>query len=304
MQQLSEVKEQAGARRQARLDKEAQDDAETQEAIRLVAEFEREEALKAELLRQEQERLAEEQRRQELEAHIRREGARRKIVVAKYEALREVFAALHETQRTVVQRDQDERKMQLKCKGDAELRALLDRHCSEREWLVAKVGAKIAKREGVLRAEYAARLAEERQIEEQYAAKLEAFWAGKKGGEAKMEAAMLDLRRKMDKGFVEWKKWMENELERYSHHMHEEVDICEELMNEKKRRLGTKVCEENSALDKRKTAELRWVREVLEERGRLLDGMEVDEIENGEDIDAWFAESLPEEPMLLESLLA
>ncbi|KAI3322180.1 hypothetical protein HD806DRAFT_139765 [Xylariaceae sp. AK1471] len=304
MTQLSEVKHQADLRRQARLIKEAQDEAELQEAIRLVEEFEREEALKAELLRQEQERLAEERRRKELEEHIRREGERRKAVAAKYEALREVLAELHETQRSVVQRDQEEREAQLELKSDTELRSLLERHRAEHGWLVAKVEAKIAKREAVLKAEYAARIVEEREIEGQYAAKLQAFWRAKEGGEEKVQAAMLDLKRKMDKGFAAWKKWMENELERYCHHMHEELDIREELMKEQRRRLEIGACEGGYALAKRKAAELRWVREVLEERDRLLDGMEVDEIDNGEDIDAWFAESLSEETMHLESLVA
>ena len=40
----------------------------------------------------------------------------------------------------------------------------------------------------------------------------------------------------------------------------------------------------------RKTAELKWVEIVILERGRMLSEMEMNELENGEDIDAWFAE--------------
>ncbi|KAI8628096.1 hypothetical protein F5Y19DRAFT_153366 [Xylariaceae sp. FL1651] len=295
MAQLGEVKRQAEARRQARLEREAQEEAEIQEAIRLVEEFEREEELKAELLRQEQERLAEERRQKELEERIRREGERRRTIAVKYEELREVFWRLNETQRVVIRQHHDECEMQLKSKADTELRSLIDQHRSERDWLKAKVEARISKREAVFKKEYAARVAEERRIEEQYAAKLQAFWDGKQDSEEKIEVAMRDLKKKMDAGFTSWKKWMDTELDTYRYHVQEEQAIREELMVEKERRIEGNARENLNAFAKRRRAELRWMREVFDERDRLLSDMELDEIENGEDIDAWFTEGPLEE---------
>ncbi|KAI1485045.1 hypothetical protein F5X96DRAFT_683138 [Biscogniauxia mediterranea] len=246
MEQLHAVKHGAEARREARRDREVLEEAEIQEALRLVEEFEREEALKAELLRQEQERLAEERRQRELEERIRREGERRKAVEAKFRELREVFSYLHELQRLLVQRDHDKEGGNLQGK-----------HKAERE------------REKRLEAEYEARVAEERRIREQYHTKLQIYWAQKKNGMEKMDEALEELRGKLDKSFEKY---------RYN------------LMEAAERKLTETIHERQEEFEKRKGAELRWVRSVIEERERMLIAMEVDETENGEDIDAWFAE--------------
>jgi hypothetical protein len=304
MTHLAEVKREAETRRQARREKEAWEEAEILEAIRLVEEFEREEALKAELLRQEQERLAEERRQKELEERILREGERRRAVTAKFEGLREVLSTLHETQRDMVQQHHDECEQQLEHKAKAELTSLRDRHHAERDWLQTKVETQVTKREAMFKSEYAARLAEERQIEGQYATKLQTFYGVKPSGEEKIQAAMDTLKRRMDKEFMAWKKWMDGELDTYRYHIHEEQAVREELMAENERRSESNAQETRVAFTKRKTAELWWVREAFEERDRLLDGLEVDEIENGEDLDAWFADGPLEEALPLESLAA
>ena len=64
----------------------------------------------------------------------------------------------------------------------------------------------------------------------------------------------------------------------------------EELMEAAERKLTETIRERQGEFAKRKGAELRWVRAVIEERERMLTNIEVDEMENGEDIDAWFAE--------------
>ena len=94
-----------------------------------------------------------------------------------------------------------------------------------------------------------------------------------------------------------WKSWMDGELEAYCHHVREEHAISEELLDEKERRLRSKARDAAQALARRNAAELRWVGEVMEERGRLLQELETDEIENGEDIDTWFAEGPLEEAL-------
>ncbi|KAI1482835.1 hypothetical protein F4774DRAFT_416824 [Daldinia eschscholtzii] len=290
MEQLAAVKRSAEERRQARQDREAQEEAEIQEALRLVAEFEREEALKAELLRKEQERLAEERRARLLEERIRREGERRRAIEVKYLELREVFVNVHELQRIIVQRNHNTEETRLKSQGDAALEELQEKHKAERENISTVTETKLAKRERVLKREYAARVAEERHIEEQYHAQLKGYWSHKNDGEAKIEAAMKQLRRRMDASFTKWEKWRNAELENYNWKVKEEQGIREELMQEAERRLVDGTREAQTTFSLRKAAELRWVDVLIEERNRMLNDMEIDEIESGENVDAWFEE--------------
>ncbi|KAH8161208.1 hypothetical protein CIB48_g7052 [Xylaria polymorpha] len=269
MAQLATLKEHAATRRQQRQDVEAAEDAAILEAIRLVAEFEREEALKAELLRQEQARVAEERRQAELEERIRREGERRRAATLKFEELRATFAALHGTQREMVVRNHARRERQLARKSEDVFRRLLEMHELERELQRAKVEARIAQREDAFRAEYVARVAEERQIEEH----------GRWG---------------RPRGLEELGRWR---ARAYRHHVREELAAGEALMDEKEGRLRARACEAAVVLVRRNAAELAWVREVVEERARLLSELETDEIENGEDIDTWFAEGPLEEAL-------
>ncbi|KAI0842287.1 hypothetical protein F5Y06DRAFT_172556 [Hypoxylon sp. FL0890] len=288
MEQLAAVKRGAEERRQARRDRESQEEAEIQEALRLVEEFEREEALKAELLRQEQERLAEERRARLLEERIRREGERRRAVEVKFLELREIFSNIHELQRIIIQNSHGEEETNIKRQGAAALAKLKEKQKTDWEELNAVAKAKLDKQENLLKREYVARVAEERRIENQYQFELEVYWSHKKEGEAKVEAAMKECKRKMDSNFKEWEKWRDNELENYRFMVKEELGIQEELMQEAERRLVDSTREKQNAFSLRKAAELRWVDVVMEERDRMLTNMEVDEIENGENVDAWF----------------
>ncbi|KAI0428941.1 hypothetical protein F5Y09DRAFT_332188 [Xylaria sp. FL1042] len=280
MTHLATYLREAEARRLERADREAREEAELAEALRLVAEFEREEEANAEALRERERMLAEERwrrRYKELEAE-RREAA------ARFEELREVVAEVHENQRVVVQEHQDRRERQLRIKGDAVQRRMRDLHELERETQRVKVEEQITWREETSRAEYRARAVEEREIEEQYATKLRAFWEGREDSEKEVEGAMRDLRKQMDGYFQAWKKWRDNDLAAYRHSLREEQAIREELMEEKERRLESRTREVILGVAKRKTAELRWVREVFEERGRLLDELETSEIEKLGDV--------------------
>ncbi|KAI0468723.1 hypothetical protein F4859DRAFT_200445 [Xylaria cf. heliscus] len=297
MAQLTLLKEAAATRRQERMAREAAEEAEIQEAILLIAEFEREEALKAELLRQEQARVAEERRRAELAERIRRESERRRAVTLKFEELRATFDELHAKQRDKVVEHHERRERQLAQKSVEVLQRLLEMHETERGKQRAKVEAQIAQREDEFRAEYGARVVEERRIEAQYAAELRAFWGRRKGGEESMAVALRAFKRRMDEGFAVWQAWTDDEMEAYGAHIRGELVANEERMEEQERRLRSRVRDAALALVRLNTAELKWVSEVVEERARLLGELETDEIENGEDIDTWFAEGPLEEAL-------
>ncbi|KAI0199130.1 hypothetical protein F4808DRAFT_221432 [Astrocystis sublimbata] len=302
MRHLVQLKDDAAKRRQQRLDredKEAAEEAAVQEAIRLVEEFEREEALKTELLRQEQARLVEETRRAELEERIRVEGERRRGVMIKFEALRAVFDQLHVTQQALVTAHHEKRERNVVRTLEDSVRRFGEIQELERETERAKAEARISRREDKFRAEYIACMAEERKIVEQYTAKLQAFWGGRKDGEENMQAALLEVNHRMDEKCTAWKQWMGSELSAHCQRVQEEHALAEQLIDGKERRLQTRTMEVALTLARQTAAEMRWVREVMGERHRLLRDMESEEIESGEDIDAWFAEGTLDEAWLL-----
>ncbi|KAI1124706.1 hypothetical protein F5Y10DRAFT_284858 [Nemania abortiva] len=296
--QVEQIKKTAEARRRPRLEREAAEEIAVRDAIRQVEEFQREEARKAELRLQEQARIAKERHERELAERIRRETERRQAVVLKFEGLRATFGTLHETQRSIVQEHNDRREKELQAKTDTFASQLRERHEEERAAQQAEIEAKMKKRKDAFQTEYYARVAEERRIEEQYFAKLVAFWGPRDGGEDKARAAFGDLQRKMDAGYRAWCKWTQKELDMHRHILREEQAIREERMDEEARRHSEMAREAALALARHRAAELRWVREVIEERRRLLEELEANEIENGEDIDAWFAEAPLEEALI------
>ncbi|KAI0147982.1 hypothetical protein F4776DRAFT_605448 [Hypoxylon sp. NC0597] len=288
MEQLVAIKAGAEERRQTRRDREALEEAEVQEALRLVAEFEREEARKAELLRQERKRLAEERRARLIEERIRQEGERQRAVEVKFLELREIFSNIHELQRIIVQRSHSKEEADIESQGTTALAEFKEKQ--KIEWNESKITAKakLTMRENEFEREYVARVAEERRIENQYQFELEAYWSGRKDGAAKLEAAMKELKRRMDNSFRGWEKWRDNELEKYRFSIQEKLGSQEEHMQEAERKLVDSTREKQNAFLLRKAAELRWLDVVMEERDCMLTNMEADEIDNGPNVNALF----------------
>ncbi|KAI1105505.1 hypothetical protein F4804DRAFT_304111 [Jackrogersella minutella] len=288
MEQLVAIKQAAETRRQARQNREAEEEAEIREALRLVEEFEREEARKAELLRQEQERLAEERREKLLDERIRREGERRREVGVRFQELRDTFVNIHKLQRAAVLRKHNEEEADITSQGNTALAQFKQKREKDYEKLTATAKVKLSKKENAFKREHSARVAEERRIEEKYQIELKAYWSRRLNSEDKAEAAMRELKRKMDNSFKSWEKWKDNELDNYRWVVREEVGIQEELMDDTETKLIVSTQEKLTAFSLRKAAEARWVSIVIEERERMLTDMEVDEIENGENVEAWF----------------
>ncbi|KAI0173402.1 hypothetical protein GGR52DRAFT_385301 [Hypoxylon sp. FL1284] len=264
MGQLEDLKSGAATRRQARLDRELEEDAEVQEALRLVEDFVREEE-------------------------------RRRAVRAKFEEMDEIFAQVHVLQRIIVQRDHKTEESKLESEGATALADLRKKQETEREEMRSAAEAKLTEQEDALNCELAARVAEERRMEEEYRAVLKPYWSCRPDGEAKAEAAMKEFMCKMDDGYRTWERWRDGQRDDHQWRAKEEDAIKEELMQESERRLAESERAKQVAFSLRKVAELRWVHEVIEERGRMLadmenDEIENDEIENGEDVEAWFAE--------------
>ncbi|KAI0397866.1 hypothetical protein F5Y17DRAFT_294723 [Xylariaceae sp. FL0594] len=293
------------ARAEKRREEREREEERVREAIWLVEEYEREQALKAEMLRQEQLRKEEERRREELEERIRREAERRRDIASKFTSLRQLLHAVNETQMAAVCASHREAERALTHKAKADMAALLEQQAAERELLQQRLHRKVAAREQEAQAEYAARVAEEKLIEDGYRAKLSKYWAWRPNGEEAVAAAMRDLRRSMDRAFEVWQKHTNEQLDACAFRVREELDIRQELADEKRRRLEESAREEEEVLVRRIVAELRWVTEVVQEREHLLDAKELEELEQeGEDIGAWFDEDLSGELLRLETLSA
>lgn len=292
MEQLAEVKAEADRRRVHREILEAEKEAELQEILQQIEEYEREIALKTELLRLEQERVAEERRQKELEERIQREQARRQEVVARFFALREMLEKVHETQRQMVADTQSEEDETHTTEHSVKLNTLKERHAESQAKLLVIVQDKIKVHEANFEAEYAARLADERGLEAEYASQLKLYWAGKPDGQCQLESALKAFQIKMDSGFKAWRKWMDSELETHSWQLHEEHTIQAELMGTTERRLREAQRVATTAHMQRRAGQLRWVDVVIKERDIMLREMENAEIHSGdENIDAWFAEA-------------
>ncbi|KAK7969030.1 hypothetical protein PG988_008103 [Apiospora saccharicola] len=318
MEQLLAVKTAARQRQEQRALRQAQEDSEAAEAIRLVAEFEQEQARKAELLLRERERREAENRRRELEQRIKREEDRRVAVVTKFAKLRETLEELHALQHVAVVQELDRRATVLAHEAQVAQVSLSEMNDATRERLRADAAAKLANRRKELDHELAMRIEEERRVEEQYLAQLQAHyqWVDPKsnklakGKEKETDnkysddppkrAAVADLqierlmkvfRRRNDEGFAVWRKWKDGDWETYHFRVTEKRDIMIESLDVTETRLNESKERERAAFKEERRAHLRWVDVVVEERQNMLTEMEAGERDNGgEDIAAWIAE--------------
>lgn len=287
MEQLAAVKQGAEARRRSRRARQEAEEAEAAEAVRLVAEFEREEARKAELLRQEQE----ERERRALEQHIEKELARRLGVELAFQGLRGTLAAVHQRQMDAVNAALDEERRTLEADVAAALGAMAERHGALRESLAASTEAVVLEHRASLDRECVARARAELRLESEYLGKLVEYYQGKADGEQKIAAAMDDLGRNMDARFRTWQKWMHNELETFAFRAREEQTVRLELLEHAERQLAEQTADTRAALERRVLAQLKWLAVVVSERNSALAEAETDELINNHDFDALFPEN-------------
>ncbi|KAH6660338.1 hypothetical protein BKA67DRAFT_48536 [Truncatella angustata] len=291
MQQLHAVKSEAATRRRIRRSREAQEEAELAEALRLVEEYEREEARKATLLRLERERIEKERRKKELDKRLLVEVGRRKGVELQFRNLTQVLNDLHEEQRVEVVREHGKYESVLRYKAESSITALKEQNDRKRDLLVNLGIDKIQEFRSAMDQEHAARADQERQVEEQYYQQLTVYWAGKPDGNLHAEAAVLSLKRRMDKGYQVWNRWMQNEIDKHRFLVEEEQSVQLEMMDEAERRLKQDLTRHRQAFAKRKAAEFKWVELVIQERELMLIEMRFDEMEGGDDMDALLAET-------------
>ncbi|KAI0408889.1 hypothetical protein F4802DRAFT_616687 [Xylaria palmicola] len=297
--QLARVKLRAEAAGREAAERAALEDDAVREAVRVVEAFVREEARRAEEERRERVRFLEERRVAELQRRIRAETARRRAVAAEFEGMRAAVAALHEEQKALQAQAQAERRRRFEACERNGLARFREVQALEREARREETEARLAERDAQVRREYAARGAEERRIEEQYVARLRAYWAGRapqgeEGEEGEVEAevevqtALRQLRRRMDAGFGVWRAWADAQLDAHAGHLEREMAVFEAQQQEAEQHGHERVREGRAALEWRGAAEVRWMDEAAAARARMLAEMEVEALREGEDREAWF----------------
>lgn len=287
MQQLYDLKEAAAGRRAARLQRERDEADELRELLAQIEEFEREEELKAELLRQEQVRLEEDRRQRELEERVRQESLRRQEVELKYQEMRESLDILHELQQVLLEMAQETEAVELGAENKAKREHLTQKHTKDREDTTTRIKSRLSTKEAGFNKDYATRLVQEKKIEEEYHQQLKSFWCGKKDGPAQIEQGMLPLRHRMDQNHRAWQRWKDSELGTYEAALEDERTIREELMYSAEQRLHDSCDEAVVEMGRRRVAEIKWLEVLMLERERLLGEMEVEEMEG--DADSLFA---------------
>ncbi|KAK8126637.1 uncharacterized protein PG998_002396 [Apiospora kogelbergensis] len=318
MEQLSQVKTAAQNRQTARTEREAREESEIAEAIRQVAEFEREEARKAELLRLELERQAAERRRQELEMRIASEEARRADIERKFAALRDVLEDLHNLQRAAVGEELDRRAYVLLREARVAKQALVEANGAARKKLYADAVAKLGLHEEAFENELFVRIREERRIEEKYRTELREFYDRRlkqsitapvaltpnELAEREIEEKMASFLRKHDAKYAEWRMWKGKAWETYNFQVTERRDIRLELLDVAETRMDEAAEQGRKDFQKERSRQLAWVYDVFGERKKMLVELETAEKNNGaEDLAAWLAEQEAIDTANLEDMI-
>jgi hypothetical protein len=256
-EQLAEIKERARQRRSIREAEEAAEERELREALEQIERLEAEEAARAE-----------ERRRRKEE---------------KYEALRVKLTDLGALQRMVLTYEHDRQRDEALRAAAAARTELAEKQDVDRVSLRAAVAATIADREMDWDRDYRCRVAWEKHLEEEYAHVLELFWADKAGGGPRIQAAMREYMKKNDHRMDIWRRWKDNELERFRFEQEDDLAIREELMVSAKDRLEDNIEADQADLQKKHKAQFKWVDLVLAERMRLLAEVEALDLDHGVD---------------------
>ena len=287
MQDLDNVKNRAQERREARQlreDAASADAAELRSILRQIEEFEQEEARKAEELAEQQRQEERRRRDQELLERAKAESARIRDIGIKFSQLRDDLDKLHDLQLVLVDMDHEEATASLIRQGEQAMALLMEKHEVKRAGITNNAAAKWAAREHALAKDCKARIATEVKVEAQFRKQLCDFWQGDKNGATEIEAAMLQLQRRMDQKFRSWQKWKLETMQQLHDSLEEEVTVQEELMWSTEQRLKAQHRKDLADMNNRGLAGKQWVEAVMLEREKMVDELETEEMEGDADI--------------------
>jgi hypothetical protein len=291
MEQLHALKLEAAARREARLERQRQEEEELQQILREVEEYEREEARKAELLRLEEVRKEAERWQRELEEKVRLESLRREAVKVKFQELRFILATLDELQEGLAATSAENAVKELDDEKKATLAELAMNHQIERAKIEREATIRIGEERMKWDAEFVARVEMEKTLEEGHEGRLKEHYAGREDALELVEKEMDKYRAKNDGHHEEWQKERDICVEKTEHVANEEKGIKLELLENERRRKEDEFFGREEELEKLAKAGKKWLVAAFAERVRLLDEREHDELENGgEDLSSYITD--------------
>jgi hypothetical protein len=289
MEQLRALKQASSARRRQRQLREQEEAEELRRILAQIEQFEQEEAERAEALRREQEKLEEERRQREIEERVRQESIRRREIELKFQQLRYDLEQAHELQRVMLDTRTDDNTLELSREAHEKLEQLEQKQEEELAEIELQALAKLSAKESRLAQDHSARTQKEKHVEEEYFLQLQSYWRGKSCGEGQVQAAMVLLRRRMDKHHQAWEQWRSEQLQMYKARLDDERALREEIMYSVKQRLKDSYAFKEERLAQQILAEEKWFNAVLVEREGLLAAMEIQETEG--DADRLFAQN-------------
>lgn len=287
LEQLNMIKNRADERREQRQMKESAESEELRLILAQIEQFEREEALKAEIARQEEERLEQERQERELQQRAWEEYTRRNAVDKEFSGYRQDLQGLHDAQLAMVQTQQELDTLNLCRYGQGNQEQLTLKQEYDRAELDSRIRDKIARKEKQFEQDFDSRAGEEMKIMKEYEERLREYWARKPNGHAEIAKAIKPLKAKFESGCKAWRRWKDDQLGEYKDRLEEDRSIREELMGHALRRLEEKREADELDLVRRGVAEMIWLRIVSIEREKTLQLMEAKEMEG--DADSLFA---------------
>ncbi|KAK3341105.1 hypothetical protein B0T25DRAFT_573513 [Lasiosphaeria hispida] len=284
--QLATIKQQAMVRRAEREAKRTVEEAWLRDALRQIDESEQEQRRLEEAAQAAETAKRDERRRLRAIERARREEIRLAGLEIRYETLKNSLAKVDVLQAAQIRRERRREDRELATLAAEDREALARKHDTGRKEIRSLTATKIKDREAELERDYRVRVAWEKQLEDEYAAVLVAFWADKTGGhpcyEQEMRGYMIQNDRRMDV----WRRRKDEELEQFRYEAEEELAVREEVMEAMRVRQGEELAEGEAELIKKHRVEEKWYVLVSAERLRLLEELEAIDRENTEESDS------------------
>ena len=239
-------------------------------ALQMVADFERDEAIR-------HTREAEVQRRRNEEARQRREQDRISAVGERISWLSRQMIGLHGFQRVLLSERHDfEREILRKNRQDA-LDTLALRHRSETQILHGESQARISKAEHKFQQEYQFRHAEEKKLENQYVNELREYWAGKPEAEDKIREKTGELREDQNKEYRFWDSYRRQQLQASGETEKRRRELLRVKHVREVRAAKERALDDDLVGGRKRRAERKWVQAVLAERREMLTTLELEQ---------------------------
>ncbi|KAL2889809.1 putative E3 ubiquitin-protein ligase ARI9 [Ceratocystis lukuohia] len=273
MADLSRVKEDAAVRTRERQQREAAEAVEAEElrqALAQIEEFEREEARKAELLRQEHARLEKDRRRIEYARRKTAELARQNQVEENFVIYNVAMEALGEMQIAQMARDHGEAMKALKEEATEAQRLMEVRNAVDKESVEAEGAGRLRELRQQLDSEMEERAAHAKRLADDYDEKLRNFYQSHSNADVLVSTAMAEYSAKHELGYRQWQAWRAGKEEALQFEVDEKQALREEANDVRRRRLEDSFGQRAEELESLETATRQWTELVMTERRRLL----------------------------------